>query len=52
MEDIKKETAEDVKQTNVTAEDEEEEEIPELVPIATPKKKPKLEVGPAHSCYA
>ncbi|XP_070707891.1 ribosomal L1 domain-containing protein 1 isoform X2 [Pempheris klunzingeri] len=40
----KKKKTEDTKQTDSTAEGkEEEEEIPQLVPIATPTKKPKLE---------
>lgn len=45
----KKKKTEDIKQTDATGEGE-EEEIPQLVPIATPSKKPKLEVSATHSC--
>lgn len=43
----KKNKTEDVKQTDTAGEEKnvEEEEIPQLVPIATPNKKPKLEVS-------
>lgn len=49
----KKMKTEDLKQTESTAEGEEkkveeDEEIPQLVPITTPSKKPKLEVSPTH----
>lgn len=53
----KKMKTEDVKQTDGTAEGkekkvEEDEEIPQLVPITTPSKKPKLEVSPTrHSRF-
>lgn len=50
----KKSKTENVKQTDASGErdeeEEEDEEIPQLVPIATPSKKPKLEVGTFHSC--
>lgn len=59
----KKNKTEDIKQTDTTAEEkkkvkgkkkkaeeeEKEEEIPQLVPIETPSKKPKLEVSAARS---
>ncbi len=53
----KKHKTEDIKQTDTAVEGEEkkveeEEEIPQLVPIATPIKKPKLEVSTTHSCYS
>lgn len=37
---------EDVKQTEKKVE--EDEEVPQLVPITTPSKKPELEVSPTH----
>lgn len=50
----KKNKTEAVKQADTTVEGEEkkeeEEEIPQLVPIATPMKKPKLEVSTTRSC--
>lgn len=53
----KKNKTEDAKQTETSGEGEEKkaeegegEEIPQLVPIATPSKKPKLEVRTLNSC--
>lgn len=54
----KNKTEDKAKQTETSGEGEEkkaeeegeEEEIPQLVPIATPSKKPKLEVSTLHSC--
>lgn len=40
-----------MKQTDPSGEEEEEdEEIPQLDPIATPSKKPKLEVSAVRDC--
>lgn len=51
----KNKKSDDVQQTETSVEEneeeeEEEEEIPQLVPIATPTKKPKLEVSAVCSC--
>lgn len=50
-----KKNKKNTKQTDTAAEgeekkakEEEDEEIPQLVPIATPSKKPKLEVSASH----
>lgn len=51
----KKNKTKSIKQTDTSGEkkveeEEEDDAIPQLVPIATPSKKPKLEVSTFHSC--